>query len=145
MQQPSVNRYLADKAMDHIDHALGRPADPMAPTYRNHFVIDRESDIARQFSASNHWHVARSAPDDGMLCFFVTDEGRAALAAHLKAIGDKHRVYRVWLGDDEMSPVVATTAAKARYLKFLQFDDGMTFGEFCRASRVRIADGNVTA
>lgn len=28
-----VNRYLKDKAMDHIDHALGRPVDPMDETY----------------------------------------------------------------------------------------------------------------
>ena len=30
----SVNRYLEDKGMDRIDHALGRPVDPMRETYR---------------------------------------------------------------------------------------------------------------
>ncbi|WP_319533384.1 hypothetical protein [uncultured Cohaesibacter sp.] len=33
----SVNRSLDDKAMDAIDHALGRPVDPMSESYRNYY------------------------------------------------------------------------------------------------------------
>jgi hypothetical protein len=139
MSGSSVNRYLRDKAMDHIDHALGRPLDPMAKTYRNYFAIDGDSDLAREFRTSDHWH--EGGRDGTMSYFTVTHEGREALAAHLNQIGSKHRLYRVWLNGEEMTPIIATSHAKARYLKFLDFDDGQTFGEFCKSTRVRLADG----
>lgn len=34
-----VNRYLKDKAMDRMDHALGCPVDPMQETFRNYYVV----------------------------------------------------------------------------------------------------------
>ena len=36
----TVNRYLADPAMDDVDHALGRPLDPMRESYRNRYAVD---------------------------------------------------------------------------------------------------------
>lgn len=33
-----VDRYLENQAMDHIDHALGRPLDPLGETYRNFYA-----------------------------------------------------------------------------------------------------------
>ncbi|MCL8000024.1 hypothetical protein M8994_17445 [Brucella sp. 21LCYQ03] len=36
---PTVNRYLKVKALDLIDHGLGRPTFPLQETYRNYFAI----------------------------------------------------------------------------------------------------------
>lgn len=134
-----VNRYLKDKSMDHIDHALGRPVDPRAETYRNYFYVIGETDLRRDMSASPHWQ-SNGTTADGEY-FSVTDEGRAALADHLKAIGDKNRRWIVSYAGYQME-VVATTAAKARYSKWLDIsdtDDSLTFGRFQRSSKVRAA------
>lgn len=134
-----VNRYLEDKAMDHIDHALGRPVDPMAENFRNYFYVCGDTDLRRYMAHSNHWKCTGHT-DDGAY-FSVTDEGRAALAAHLKAIGDKHRRWIVSHAGYE-TEVVATTAGKARYSYWLDVsdsDDNLTFGRLQRQSKVRLA------
>lgn len=134
-----VNRYLKDKAMDHIDHALGRPVDPLGETYRNYFYVIGDTELRRAFAASPHWR-GDGRGGEGEY-FYVTDEGRAALAAHLKAIGDKHRRWIVSHSGYE-TVVVATTAAKARYSYWLDIsdiDDSLTFGRFQRQSKVRLA------
>ncbi|WP_374413319.1 hypothetical protein [Novosphingobium colocasiae] len=131
-----VNRYLKDKAMDHIDHALGRPVDPLAETYRNYFYVIGDTDLRRSMASCPHWESAGKT-DSGEY-FSVTDEGKSALAAHLKAIGDKHRHWIVSYAGYEME-VVATTAAKARYSKWLDIsdtDDSLTFARFQRNSKV---------
>ena len=135
---PSVDRSLFDQAMDNIDHALGRPLDPLADTYRNCFATDDQA-LADAFMASPHW--VKTASNGAMSYFGVTKAGRLALASYLKDVGSKHRLYRIWLNGVEMSPVVATSPAKARYMKFLDFDDDRTFGEFCRCTRVRLEQG----
>ncbi len=134
-----VNRYLEDKPMDRIDHALGRPVDPGAETYRNYFYVIGDTDLRRDMASSPHWQ-SEGATNEGEY-FSVTHEGRAALAAHLKAIGDKHRRWIVSYAGYQMD-VVATTAAKARYRKWLAISDvneALTFGEFQRKSKVRAA------
>ncbi|WP_422057745.1 hypothetical protein [Sphingomonas sp.] len=134
-----VNRYLNDKAMDHLDHALGRPVDPLGESYRNYFYVIGETDLRREMAASAHW-VSRGEAGDGEY-FAVTDEGRAALAAHLKAIGDMHRRWIVSYGGYDM-PTVAETASKARYAKWLDISDvdgDLTFARFQRQSKVRAA------
>lgn len=134
-----VNRYLEDKPMDHIDHALGRPVDPRAETYRNYFYVIGDTDLRRAMASSPHWQSAGKTAEGEY--FSVTDEGRAALADHLKAIGDKHRRWIVSYAGYQME-VVATTAAKARYSKWLDIsdtDDSLTFGAFQRGSKVRAA------
>lgn len=134
-----VNRYLEDKAMDHIDHALGRPVDPMQESYRNYFYVIGDTDLRRGFASSPHW--ASQGEVTGGEYFAVTAEGRAALAAHLKEIGDKHRRWVVSYGGYDM-PTVATTASKARYSKWLDIsdvDDSLTFARFQRQSKVRAA------
>lgn len=134
-----VNRYLEDKAMDHIDHALGRPVDPTAETYRNYFYVIGDTDLRRSMASSPHWQ--GDGKDGEGEYFSVTDEGRAALAAHLKAIGDKHRLWIVSYAGYQME-AVATTAAKARYSKWLDVsdtNDSLTFGHFQRNSKVRAA------
>jgi hypothetical protein len=141
-ENPSVNRYLKDKAMDRIDHALGRPADPMRETHRSYYAVGNASDIATSFRASPHWIEAPpSGINEDMRWFYVTDAGRKALADHLKSIGDRTRRYLVsyW----EYSDIVAAeTPAKARYSKFLDVRDAwseLTFAEFQRNSKVRLA------
>lgn len=73
-RNPRVNRYLKDKAMDHIDHALGRPVDPMGETYRNHFATGADGKDAKQFAASSNWE--KVGQRDDMAFFAVTDAGR---------------------------------------------------------------------
>lgn len=139
MDNPKMDRYLKDKAMDHIDHALGRPFDPTGETYRNYFAIDTGSDLAAQFRASPNWREGRACDD--MAYFFVTDEGRAALAAHLKEIGDKNRMFAVTFDGEACSPVIAESHGKARYQAFLNISDcwDISFREFCKQVSVRLA------
>lgn len=136
-----VNRSLHDRAMDRLDHALGRPVDPMAETYRNHFATDADSKIAAEFEASPYWARHGNGAPGGMVFYYVTDEGRAALRRHLKEIGDQHRLYAVtYLGQTQ--EVVAVSAAKAKYSLWLDISDcfcDLTFGKFCRAATVRKA------
>lgn len=134
-----VNRCLKDKWFDHIDHALGRPVDPMGETYREYFCTDATGDLADKMRASPHWNGPQVRGD--MAFFFVSGAGRQALAEHLKTIGDKHRLYTVSYDGNNMT-VVAVTAAKARYKKWLDISDcrpDLTFGEFQRSLRVRLA------
>jgi hypothetical protein len=130
-----VNRYLKNKDMDHIDHALGRPVDPMAETYRNHFAASEcEAD---QFTAPNWVETYRHS---NLVGFRVTDVGRAALKAHLAEIGDKTRLYALTFHGEEMSPIAATSPSKAKYAKWLDWDtNDMTFKDFCQGVRVRLA------
>lgn len=134
-----VNRYLENKAMDHIDHALGRPVDPFSETYRNYFAIDEDSDLAERFRASDFWDHNGTA-EGGMAFFSVNWLGREALANHLKHIGDKHRLFIIEWDGMEL-PQIATTHGKARYRKWLDVSDTreISFKDFARAARVRLA------
>ena len=122
---PTVNRYLKDKAMDRIDHALGRPVDPLRETYRDHYAVEKDSDIAAEFRASSNWQEEQpSALNEDMRWFYVTDVGRQALANHLKKINDGNRRFVVtWEGYDTI--VAAETHSKARYSKYLAVSDVM--------------------
>ena len=135
----SVNRYLKDKAMDHIDHALGRPVDPMGETYRNYFCTDIRNPEADRMAASPCWHMGRKL-EGGMVYFHVTKHGRKALSDHLKSIGDKHRLFIVSYAGSDM-PVAAESHGKARYKKWLDVSDAsdISFKEFQVAARVRLA------
>lgn len=134
-----VNRYLENKAMDHIDHALGRPVDPLGESYRNYFYVIGDTDLRRYMAHSPHW-TCTGHTDSGAY-FSVTDEGRAALAAYLKQIGDKHRLFIVTWAGCEME-VAATTRSKALYSKWLDISDvnpDLSFAKFQRESKVRAA------
>lgn len=135
---PPVNRCLKDTALDHIDHALGRPTWPLRESYRNYFATESDGVEARAFEASSCWH--RGAKSGRLTFYHVTDYGRQALAEHLASIG-ADRVYNVSFGGHER-PVSAPTAAKARYSRFLQINDVMpdlTLIDFSRQARVRLA------
>ncbi len=132
-----VNRSLADKRMDNIDHALGRPLDPTAETYRNFYTTGAA--LADEMAASPFWIEGRRGKD--MRCFSVTDEGRKALADHLREIGDRHRAYAVTFDGHEQS-VIAVSAGKARYDYFLTIRDvipDLRFKDYCRRTSVRRA------
>lgn len=138
---PTVNRWLKDKAMDRIDHALGRPIWPLRETYRDHYATDANGTLAIDFTFSPHWERVGQSGD--MAFFAVTDAGRKALAKYLEGLdaGELHRAYIVsYEGYDRIVP--AKSAGNARYSEFLTIRDcfsELTFGEFVRASRVRPA------
>ena len=131
-----VNRYLENKAMDHIDHALGRPVDPHGETYRNYFYVVGDTELRRHMAGSPHWK-SNGIAGHGEY-FSVTQAGRSALADHLKEIGDQNRRWIVsWGGYDTV--VVATSRAKARYAKWLEISDcdpDLKFSRFQRECRV---------
>jgi len=133
-----VDRYLADPAMDRIDHALGRPLDPLGWTSREYYAA--EPGEAAAMCASPYWH--RSAQLlDGLTVFTVTDAGRRALADHLRSIGDKHRAFDLTF-NGHIARVVGTSSAKARYDYFCHIRDccpDLTFVEFLRRSSIRRA------
>lgn len=131
---PSVNRYLTNKDMDAIDHALGRPLDPQRESFRNHYAAS-----ANTFVGNPHWKVM--GRDGDMTFWCVTHLGRAALASHLKAIGDKHRRYEITFRGYRWFQV-AVSAAKAKYAAFLSVSEpepDITFGEFVAGVKVRPA------
>lgn len=139
-ENPTVNRYLTDKAMDRLDHALGRPLDPLGKTYRCYFAVGKDSDLAAEFRASPHWEEGREVPG-GLASFHPTQEGRQALADHLKATGDPHRGYLVSF-EGHTTMVVAKSRSGARYSYFLRISDclpDMTFGDFVERCAVWVA------
>lgn len=132
-----VNRSLKDRSMDQIDHALGRPLYPLAETYRNFYATD--GSLADEMAASLYWAEGTRWRD--MRRFAVTDEGRKALAAHLREIGDPYRAYLV-IFDGHERPVVAAGASKARYDYFLTLREvipDLKFKDYCKRASVRLA------
>lgn len=131
-----VNRHLADTQMDNIDHALGRPVNPMGETYREYFAACATE--AHKFRASEFWKEGKSHSD--LVWFYVTQAGRKALADYLKEIGDKNRHYVVTWGEYEMN-TVAESHGKARYKKWIEISDAIdiSFAEFQKTARVRLA------
>jgi len=132
-----VDRYLKDKSMDHIDHALGRPLNPLGETYRNFFATDGK--LADEMAASPFWSEGKRG--SGMRYFYVTDAGRKALTEHLRAIEDKHRAFIVQFAGFTTT-VVATTRSKARYSYYCSVSDccpDLDFKDFCRRVSVRAA------
>lgn len=137
---PSVNRYLLDKALDNIDHALGRPVDPLRETYRNYFAVHDASAKAAAFRASPHW-IFTGGKHGGMVMFSVTAVGRLVLRDHLREVGDKHRAYLVTF-DGHSEAIAAESPAKAKYEYWLRVSDvcpDLKFGFFCRAATARLA------
>ena len=137
MTQQSVNRCLGDVAMDDIDHALGRPLNPMDETYRNYYVTDGPA--ADEMAASPFW--SERPRGDGNRCFVVTDAGRAALKSHLRDIGDPHRAYEITF-DGYPRTVIATSRSKARYSHFLDLREvlpDLTFKDYSARASVRVA------
>ncbi|MBS1164168.1 MAG: hypothetical protein H6R00_193 [Proteobacteria bacterium] len=129
-----VDRYLENQEMDHIDHALGRPLDPLGETYRNYYATG-----SQRFDGNPHWTLVEVSKG-GTRIYSVTDEGRQALAEYLKASGSKHRAFLVTVEIDgvvDERPVVAKDEAEACYGRYLDIIDALpdlTFDEFCRCA-----------
>lgn len=135
---PSVNRSLADKAFDHMDHALGRPAFPMRESYRNYFATGLGSPDALEFEFSPYWDKTGRVED--VVCYAVNRAGREALAAHIAKVDQRQAFEVTW--DHHSQTIVAATAGKAKYDYYLHVKDvcpDLTFIEFSRAARVRRA------
>lgn len=136
---PTVDRYLRDKAMDCIDHALGRPVWPLLETYRNHFATT--SADAMGFESNPHWEFYGA--HDRMAFYSVTYAGRQALADYLDRLGidEQRRAYLVtYEGCETIVP--ARSRSHARYSHYLTISDcfsELTFGDFIKASSVRLA------
>lgn len=129
---PTVNRYLKDKAFDNIDHALGRPVDPMAETYRNHYACEKGGVKAAAFKKSRYWRLTSST---GNMSFYsVTDAGRMALGAHLKEIGDQWGRYSVTWNDETciIAAISEDDAKKRAYDTASEFFSDLTFRQFGR-------------
>lgn len=138
---PAVNRYLVDKEMDRIDHALGRPIWPLRETYRNHYATDSNGTLAIDFAFSRHWE--KTGQHGDMAFFSVTDAGRKSLSDYLEGldVGERNSAYAVTY-EGHTSIVPAKSRAHARYALWLDISDcfaELTFGEFIRASTVRAA------
>jgi hypothetical protein len=138
-----INRSLKDKMFDRIDHALGRPVDPVSKTYRNFFSTDPNSEIGRMLEASGYWDLSYGL-DGTVAGFCVNSFGREALKQHLSEVGDKHREYEIFLDDrklgvnpsDEPMAVIAESASKAKAAAYREFSDifsEVTFKEFMEA------------
>lgn len=137
-RNPSVNRELKDKAMNRIDHALGRPVNPMEESYRNYFYTYKGDEYHSELEDDPNWFKASIGEDWAV--YRVTNAGREALQKYLRAIGSKTRLFVVSFNGFEESQV-AKTHSEARYLKWLSVSDcyDITFGEFMKRCRVRVA------
>lgn len=121
--------------MDRIDHALGRPLDPTAETYRNHYATD--GTLADEMAGSPFWEEGRSC-GGRLRSFYVTEAGCDALAKHLREIGDAHRAFLVTF-EGHPRTVVAVTRDKARYSHYLDIRDSfsdLTFKDYCKRTTV---------
>lgn len=133
-----IDRSLKDETMDAIDHALGRPLDPLSDTYRNFYATDGAQ--ADAMAASPFWMEGRRGI--GMRCFAVTNDGRKALAEHLRKIGDPHRAFSIVFDGHERT-VAAASRSRARYSHYLGLRDvlpDLTFQDFCRRSSITLKD-----
>jgi len=136
---PPVNRYLEDKWIDHIDHALGRPVWPLRASYRNYFATGLGGPLAKHFEESPFWELRNVT--QRLMWFSVTDAGREALDRYLKSQKEQHRAYLVDF-ESYTTVVVGKSHANARYSYFLRISDcrpDMEFGDFVRRCRVRLA------
>lgn len=136
IRNPRVDRYLADKAFDHIDHALGRHFDPTDETFRNYFATEAGGDLSQAFDASPYWEKGGQRGD--MAYYHVTREGAYALKAYLA----EHAP--IGLFEIEFngfsSSVPAKTAASAKYKDWLNRSGGypdLKFITFARHARIR--------
>lgn len=135
---PRVNRYLKDKAFDHMDHALGRHFDPAGETFRNYFATEAGGVLAQQFDASPWW--ALSGVRHDMAYYHVTDAGIAALKEHLAENAPIKAFVVSFNGYSET--VTAKTASAAKYDYWVCVSDvycDLKFIEFARQARVRRA------
>lgn len=138
MSNPRVNRYLDDKSIDHIDHALGRPIFPLRESYRNYFATCSGKQ-QEEFSASPNWK--KIGQRDDMAYFAVTETGRQTLSDYLAALEKPWKAFVVEF-DGYTSIVPAKSISAARYSNYLEVSDAwseLRFADFMKRSKVRAA------
>jgi len=124
------NRSLADRRMNELDHAIGRPDCAMSSdgSDRNFFGVEIGSTKAAEMIADPYWTHTRDFM--GTSGFMVSSLGRKALGDYLKNNWTPPRRYRVEYeyGDGLLTDQVveADTRAKARYMAW----DGDYHGPF---------------
>lgn len=132
----TVRRCLEDPSLDEVDHALGRPFDPLGDTSRDHIAAQPGSKSDLALAESTWWERAPGTPY-GLHLYRVTGAGREALAAYL-AKTSKHRLWVVrWRG--YTWEVVATTLGKARFQGWTSVTDSypsLAFVQFLTESKI---------
>ena len=131
------NRSLADKGMDALDHALGRPTNPHSATTRNFFGVAVGCNEAKAMKENPNFIHTRDFM--GTSGFAVSDEGKVALSVYLKANWTPPRRYNVAWGES-LRTIQADTRAKAKYRAWLEMDFvDLTFGEYAKNASARLA------
>jgi hypothetical protein len=130
------NRSLADKRLDSIDHALGRPTNAHDTT-RNFFGVEVGCDDAEAMKEDPYWVHTRDFM--GTSGFAVSEEGKRALMGYLHDNWTPPKSYTVtW--NDSAGVVVAPTRSKAKYRRWLDLDFvGLKFGEFAKTATAHVA------
>ena len=128
------NRSLADKRMDSIDHALGRPTNAHDAS-RNFFGVEVGCDDAETMKADPYWTHTR----DFMGTSGFAEDGKRALMAYLKENWTPPKSYTVtW--NDFAGTVIAETRSKAKYRRWLDLDFvDLKFGEFAKTATAHVA------
>lgn len=109
-----------------LQHALGLDEYGRGIPYRSHFVTYPDSADGKLceclVSLGLMWrHNKMGELTGGEPCYFVTDEGRAAVKAESPAAPTPTR----------------ETRSQERYLRFLRADSGLTFREWLKAGGAR--------
>ena len=76
---------LTDADYDDMHHALGRPDDAWADTYRNYYCTGKDTPIANRFRQLGVWNELHTINDGRDSIFAVNNGGRAMMADWLKA------------------------------------------------------------
>ncbi|MBO9427918.1 hypothetical protein [Sulfitobacter sp. R18_1] len=141
----AINRSLKNSAFNEMDHALGRPVNPLTSSYRNFFCVGFDSPRGKEMDASPYWDRVSSS-DGSVTGFTVNEDGRQALSDHLIEIGDKHKVYDIHLNarklgldpdpDNRPIQVIAETKSKAKAAVWREISDvfeDITFKDLMQA------------
>jgi hypothetical protein len=119
--------------MDELDHALGRPDDPVLDTTRNFFGVGEDDACVDDMKNNPHWKLSRVFM--GTAGFVVSTEGKVALHEYLHKNWTPPKRYDVtWM--DSTQTIVAKTAGAAKYSLWLDCDfTDLPFGEFLKESK----------
>lgn len=136
-----AQRNLADQSMNMIDVALGHPVDPLNSAHRTrNFLMVGSASEGESLEQSGYWEKGRVVGN--MIAYHVNESGQAALAAHLKAIGDTHTLFAVTHSPEDAEAVIeevaATSHENALNRLWSALDRvGIQFSDFCTDASVR--------
>lgn len=125
------NVRIEDRHFQEIHHALGCPwpDEVRGETYRDHFCAGNDTETAARMRASPHW--TNGAKSFGSWFFYVTDEGRKALAEYMAGNVETPARYTITYHHHEGEDVVAARSrSAAKYAAYMQADVDWPFAEF---------------